>query len=295
VVSLPVTKLVMPRDLAGESNGRLADGLLITPGYPLRPRARMHRCAAAAFAALDVEVKRRFDEVLTVVSTYDGYRPYSVQETCFCSRYTTTPLEGRKTKTWNRRTYWQLPNTAMAGVPGTSNHGWGLARDTAIVRGGEVVGILANRAMFDWMLTHASDYGISWETQSEPWHLRYNAGDHPPAAVGARPAPATTAPRMAPSKAMPQSIPPFPGHGQRGAAASTVRAWQDALIRNRVIADTPGNRDGVWGDGMHRVTFRLQREIFKWADADGEAGSHTWSHLRAWRSQPCPTCGRRDY
>jgi hypothetical protein len=292
-VSLPVTKLVMPSDLAGQSNGQLPDRLLITPGYPLRPRARMHRRAAGAFAALDVEVKRRFDEVLTVVSTNDAYRPYSMQETCFRSRYTTTPIVGRKTKTWNERTYWQMPNTAMAGVPGTSNHGWGLARDTAIVRGGQVVGILANRAMFDWMLSHAIDYGISWETQSEPWHLRYNAGDHPPVAVGARAASTTTAPPMAPPS--PGRIPPFPGHGRRTAAASIVKDWQDALIRNRVIADTPGNRDGVWGNGMHRATLRLQREAFKWTDADGEAGPHTWVHLRAWRVQQCPTCGRSDY
>src|SRR5918994_2232433 len=198
-MSLPVTKLVTPGDLAGKSNGRLPDQLLITPGYALRPNARMHRRAAAAFAAMDAEVKRRFNEVLTAVSTSDAYRPYSVQEACFRSRYSTTPLAGCKTKTWNGRTYWQKPNTAMAGVPGTSNHGWGLARDTAIARDGQVVGILANRAMFDWMLAHAADYGISWETQSEPWHLRYNAGDHPPPTVGAGPsAPTTTAPSVAP-------------------------------------------------------------------------------------------------
>ena len=300
-MSLPVTKLVTPGDLAGQSNGRLPDRLLTTPGYPLRPNARMHRCAAAAFASLDAEVKRRFDEVLTVVSTSDAYRTYSVQEACFRSRYTTTPIAGRKTKTWDGRTYWQQPNTAMAGVPGTSNHGWGLARDTAIVRGGEVVGILANRAMFDWMLAHAVDYGISWETQSEPWHLRYNAGDHPPAAVGRPPAAPTTATPVPPAPATPvppapqRGIPPFPGTGRRGADASTVNTWQDALIRNRLIADTPGNRDGVWGDGMHRVILKLQRETFQWADADGEAGPHTWNHLRAWRVQSCPSCGRTDY
>ena len=202
-MAFPVTKVVMPADLAGQSNGRLPDRLLIAPGYPLRPKARMHRRAAVAFAALDLEVRRRFDEVLTVVSTNDAYRPYSVQEACFCSRYTTTPLAGRSTKTWNQRTYWQMPNTAMAGTPGTSNHGWGLARDTAIVRDGEVVGILANRAMFDWMLAHAADFGISWEAQSEPWHLRYNAGDHPPAAVAARAAATTTAPAIVPAKIVP--------------------------------------------------------------------------------------------
>ena len=47
-MTLPVTKLVMPSDLAGQSNGRLPEGLLIAPGYPLRPKARMHRRAAVA-------------------------------------------------------------------------------------------------------------------------------------------------------------------------------------------------------------------------------------------------------
>jgi LAS superfamily LD-carboxypeptidase LdcB len=33
------------------------------------------------------------------------------------------------------------------------------------------------------MLKNADDFGFSWEVQSEPWHLRYVAGDKVPAAV----------------------------------------------------------------------------------------------------------------
>jgi LAS superfamily LD-carboxypeptidase LdcB len=35
----------------------------------------------------------------------------------------------------------------------------------------------------DWLLKNAHLYGFSWEVQSEPWHLRYVAGDDVPEAV----------------------------------------------------------------------------------------------------------------
>jgi len=35
----------------------------------------------------------------------------------------------------------------------------------------------------DWMLQNIEKFGFSWEVQSEPWHIRYCAGDNIPQAV----------------------------------------------------------------------------------------------------------------
>ena len=58
-----------------------------------------------------------------------------------------------------------------------------------------------------------------------------------------------------------------------------VLAWQEALIAHGVIADTPGNRDSVFGEGLERKVLELQQS-WGWTDADGVAGSHTWSKLQ---------------
>ena len=88
----------------------------------------------------------------------------------------------------------------MAAVPGTSNHGLGLALDLCEKVNGKVVSI-SPRAV-KWLIKHAATYGFSAEAQSEPWHWRYVAGDKIPAAVIAfersqnvtAPAPVVTAP-----------------------------------------------------------------------------------------------------
>jgi len=182
-VAFPIVSVKMPSSLAGQQNGKLPSNLLVKPGFPGRPLGQMHPLASQAWLALARDVKAQFNEVLTVTSTGDAYRNYNHQVTTFTTRYTTTRLPGRPTKIWNGVTYWQKPGTAMAAVPGTSNHGWGLAADTCLYRNNAIVGITANMPMFNWMLLNAFRYGLSWEAQSEPWHLRYWSGDTVPPAV----------------------------------------------------------------------------------------------------------------
>jgi LAS superfamily LD-carboxypeptidase LdcB len=62
---------------------------------------------------------------------------------------------------------------APLAVPGTSNHNLGIAVDIANASGKRL----------EWMLANAHKYGFSWELQSEPWHIRYVAGDDIPEAV----------------------------------------------------------------------------------------------------------------
>jgi hypothetical protein len=86
------------------------------------------------------------------------------------------------------------------------------------------------------------------------------------------------------------TCPPYPGTGDYGCSSSTCLAWQEAMILNGYISDTPANRDGWWGDGMHNATARMQQS-WGWTDADGIAGEHTWPHLRSRKVAPCPVCG----
>lgn len=183
-MAFPVHSVTIPTSLGGQSNGRLSSSLLVRPGFPGRPAGTLHQLASNAWLAMAREVQAHFGETLTVTSTGDAYRTYSQQEATFRNRYTTTRLPGRPTKQWMGQTWYQKPGTAMAGVPGTSNHGWGLATDTCIWRNNQVLGITANMPMFNWLLLNAFRFGLSWEAQSEPWHLRYYTGDRVPPAVG---------------------------------------------------------------------------------------------------------------
>jgi hypothetical protein len=182
-MAYPVAAVTMPSSLVGQPNGKLPDSLLVKPGFPGRPRGQLHPQTARAWKALAAEVLARFGETLTVTSTVDAYRNYFTQEATFRLRYQTKPINGVPTKVWNGVTWYQKPGTAMAAVPGTSNHGWGLALDACLWRDLVSVSITANGPMFTWLLANAARYGFSWEAQSEPWHIRYVSGDHTPQAV----------------------------------------------------------------------------------------------------------------
>lgn len=172
-MSLPVTSVIRPALLSGLSNGRLPDSVLVdTPGLAGGPLVRLTTPAWRAWRAL-CNAATAAGIVLKATSATDSYRPYEVQKRIFLERYTTDILPNRPWKTWGGQRWYQKPGTATAAVPGTSNHGWGLAVDVASASG----------ARLEWLLANADDFGWSWEVQSEPWHIRYWAGDHVPAAV----------------------------------------------------------------------------------------------------------------
>jgi hypothetical protein len=195
----------MPADLAVQSNGRLPDGLLTS----VDGGGRLHHLAARAWSALVADAWASVGLPLTY--TYGGtYRPYSAQETLFMSRYSPSGTGGG-CKTWNGvRWCKKSANLATAAVPGTSNHGWGLAIDSAWDKDlsdglgpDDAVGITSHPG-WSWLLANAERFGFSWELQSEPWHLRYVAGDAVPAAVLAfeQPTPAPPPPPPPPSGRM---------------------------------------------------------------------------------------------
>lgn len=182
-MAYPVRAIVRPAVLEGTTNGKLPESILVTTrgqagGVDVRlvsPAARAWRalCAAALAAG----------HTLKAVGPADSYRPYSVQERIFRQRYQLTPLSGRPTKTWEGRVWYQLPRTAVAAVPGTSNHGWGITVDTGEENDGDAGAESLDNPTLGWLLANEERFGWSHELQSEPWHIRYFAGDQIPQAV----------------------------------------------------------------------------------------------------------------
>lgn len=194
----PIVAVSRPADLATVTNGQLDPAIL----RPVGPRGQLHHTAARAWLALTAAA---LDAGHPLTYTYGGcYRTYAEQEALFRQRYTPTPLEGRPYKLWNGVHWYQRPGVAMAAVPGTSNHGWGLAVDTATGDDPSRALPISTQAL-GWLLDHAARFGWSWELQSEPWHIRYVTGDRIPAAVTDReripePQPSPTPPEDDPVK-----------------------------------------------------------------------------------------------
>lgn len=127
----------------GHSNGRIPAGALCSV-----PGGHQLRCdAAQAFAAMSAAYAAVFGQPISIT---DSYRDYAGQLAC-------TRAKG-----------------SMCAVPGTSNHGWGLALDL----GGGI-----NRfgtPQHQWTFTNAPTYGWSlppWAqrggSKPEPWHFEF--------------------------------------------------------------------------------------------------------------------------
>lgn len=176
-MSYPVHTVTLPSDLVGASNGNLTTQL-VSIEFAGRPTLKVHHGFARSWRAFHAACLISTGVTLTAVSAGDAYRTFTSQETLFYQRYTTTYIAGTSTKTYLGQTWYLKLGMAMAAVPGTSNHGWGLALDTAEWTGAGVKGISSSVA-WQWILANAGTFGFSWEAQSEPWHLRLYTGDVP--------------------------------------------------------------------------------------------------------------------
>jgi len=169
----PVVKVELCSHLRGVKPGALPADLLKTI-----EKGKLHHCAADAYEAMD-EAANAAGIDLSPTSTADTYRSLEMQEYGFFQRYTDKPNKKqakRKPRVYKGRAwYLKSPKLAPIAVPGTSNHNLGIAVDIANASGKRL----------EWMLANAHKYGFSWEVQSEPWHLRYVAGDKTPDAVKA--------------------------------------------------------------------------------------------------------------
>lgn len=190
-MALPILPVTLPSALAGQSNGRLpANRLVAVPGQDQGATVTLVAVAAGSWVAM-CAAARTAGYLFKATGSGDSYRSYAAQEALFRARYTTTNT-GRDSKTWNGTRYWLRAGLASAAVPGTSNHGWGLAVDVAVELDGDPGPESITDDAVDWLVAHAATYGWSAELQSEPWHWRYVAGDTIPAAVTAHEAQQST-------------------------------------------------------------------------------------------------------
>lgn len=182
-MALPVMPIKMPEVLIGQENGRLPLAILrTTPGQAGGPVVRLVEPATRAWRALCAAALKS-GHVLKATSTADSYRTYQQQVDTFTSRFQLDPIIGQPTRRWQGQTWWLIPGNAIAAVPGTSNHGYGLAVDTGEERDGDSGTESIDAATLAWLVANERAFGFSHEVQSEPWHIRYCMGDDIPAAV----------------------------------------------------------------------------------------------------------------
>jgi len=156
-------------------NGQMSPALLVSVGGGQALRAD----AAAAWLAVVAEVQARFGIVLRLT---DSYRPYSVQVRIFNERYDPASSGSGPfgdVRWWGGVRYVRMRG-ASAAVPGTSNHGLGVAVDVTDLGG-------FTGANYEHLAEVAPAHG--WSNKAgrkigEPWHWEYTPADdtHPTSA-----------------------------------------------------------------------------------------------------------------
>lgn len=177
----------LPAELqCGARNGALGADVLADVGHGGRLSLTTARAWNAMFVAMSAD---GFTGDRALTFTPGGtYRPLAAQEWVFGQRYEITDQTARKESgdRFYLGSWWRIkrnrlgrPAFAPVAVPGTSNHGLGIAVDTAL--GASPATATSISPALWWLNDHAHEFGFSWELASEPWHLRYVEGpDLPP-------------------------------------------------------------------------------------------------------------------
>ena len=169
----PVVPVKLCSCLKGVKPGELPAKLL----RDIEGKGKLHHCAADAYEAMDAAANAAGID-LSPTSQADTYRSLETQEYGFYQRYTDTPkpaLMKQKPRIYKGKAWYLKKGMAPMAVPGTSNHNLGIAIDIKDATGNRLAWLLANEHL----------YGFSHELDSEPWHIRYVAGDATPDAVKA--------------------------------------------------------------------------------------------------------------
>jgi LAS superfamily LD-carboxypeptidase LdcB len=170
----PVVPVKLCSCLKGVKPGELPAKLL----RGIEGKGKLHHCAADAYEAMDAAANAAGID-LSPTSQADTYRSLETQEYGFYQRYTDKPknkkLMKQKPRIYKGKAWYLKKGMAPLAVPGTSNHNLGIAIDIANASGARLAWLLANEHL----------YGFSHELDSEPWHIRYVAGDATPDAVKA--------------------------------------------------------------------------------------------------------------
>jgi hypothetical protein len=193
----------MPASLTGQSNGKLTPSNLTPVLFRGVGHLSFHPVAARSWNLMSALCTA---DTKSTMSTTGTYRTYDQQLQLFLARYTDSYLPVRNVstskRTWQGKVWYLRRGYAPCATPGTSNHGWALAIDTAIARSTydpvakvnvtKIIPITADLPVWRWLVNNAVSFGWSWEgvrvpgnwmpgdpapAGFEPWHLRYVAGD----------------------------------------------------------------------------------------------------------------------
>ena len=138
---------------------------------------KMELCAADAWDAM-VAAAAKDGVTLKPTSLGDQFRSIEQQKAAFLQRYRKEPVANSTSRTWDGQKWWLKKGLAPLAAPNDdaktcSRHMLGLAVDVANASG----------KILEWLLANEDKFGFSHEVQSEPWHIRYVAGNDVPAAV----------------------------------------------------------------------------------------------------------------
>jgi LAS superfamily LD-carboxypeptidase LdcB len=286
-MTLRIAPVTRPSDLTGVSNGKLPSNLLVAV-----QGGKLHHLAARAFNALAMHAYAHAHN-MGLTHTHGGlYRTYAQQETLFRSRYDPKGTGGG-CKTWNG-VKWCKKDSKFATVatPGTSNHGWGLAIDMAWDSdhsdgiGPDDAQYIKSHPGWQWILDNAERFGFSWELQSEPWHIRYVAGDNVPKVVLEWEAFAASlgdaAPAPVPTPA-PTPAPPAQG-GKYMQWLDTIRlnSFGNGVVVLQALLQSLGYQSQVDGNFGKRTEGNvLWFQGLRGLKQDGVVGPVTWNALGA--------------
>ena len=265
-----IVPVKLPADLKGVEPGKLPNNLLVSiPGG-----GKLHRLAANAWLAMVAKAKADGIE-LKPTSAGDTYRSYESQKAGFLQRYQLDKVEGTSTKTFEGKTWYLKKGMAMLATPGKSQHNLGIAVD---------IHSASEPKRLNWLIENVKDFGWSWEVvPSEPWHIRYVAGDAVPAAVAAftggeaapaaapaaeaAPAPAAAAPAAAPAAEAGEVL-------DIGARGPRVRQLQQALKAKGIYqGPVDGEYSAVLGAAVKK--FKVTNKLA----ADTKAGGKVFNLL----------------
>jgi hypothetical protein len=256
-----IVPVKLPRDLQGVEPGKLPANLLkAVPGG-----GKLHHLAADSWIAM-VSAAKADGVELKPTSSGDTYRDYELQKRGFLTRYQLEPIPGQSTKTFEGKTWYLKKGMAMLATPGKSQHNLGLAVD---------VHSASEPKRINWLIANVEKFGWSWEVvPSEPWHIRYVAGDNVPQSVkdfhggAVQSAPAPTPKPVA--SATPASSDPHLTIGNKG---QSVRKAQRLLAKHGFGT----NPDGDFGPKTQANVKDFQKA--KNISVTGNVDAQTWAAL----------------
>ena len=269
-----IVEVKLPVALKGIEPGKLHPSLLRDiPGG-----GKLFYLAADAWLAM-VEAAKADGVELKPTSSGDLYRSYESQKAGFLQRYSLEDTGTGSTKTFEGKTWYLKKGMAMLATPGKSQHNLGLAVDVANA---------SDKKRINWLIANVEKFGWSWEVvPSEPWHIRYVAGDNVPQAVkdyvARNPKPGSPFGSVADQKAVAEAKTAAPDANATAAAAKRVvkqgskgplvKEAQTLLVKHGVNCKI----DGDFGPKTSQMVRDFQTK--KGIPVTGEVDQATWSVL----------------